>query len=480
MTVPTPASNWYGPHQLRITRGDNGEHTVNGLTIHVLGGNGGNAYNPTVREVGQGASTQRSRPRSTPSRASNTNSNNNNLVVVYPGTPDLSNPRLNPRGAYYENLIMASPVKLQGVGPGGFRADGSFVAGSIIDGSAFGGDTQLATDWYALLDSLNWGGNQNVNDGEAIYVLAAGNGGGAPDDTTGTDPARPFTSGFRAAIDGFDIRGGDQQGLPPNLNELNLGQPTGLPPTITTQGGAIYANAHADYLRITNNVVQNNGAAYGTIRIGTPDIPAPDTDQSNDSVTISDNRIISNAGTNLAGGIGIFAGSDDYEVARNDLCANFSLEYGAGMTAYGLSPGGKIHHNRIYYNNSNDEGGGIMIAGQVPEDPEALSPGSGAVDIYNNQIQANLANDDGGGIRFLMAGNAAMRVYNNMIVNNVSTHEGGGISLNDASNVRIFNNTIMKNLTTATAVTSNGLPAPAGLSTSRNSDLLRASVRGQP
>ena len=47
-----------------------------------------------------------------------------------------------------------------------------------------------------------------------------------------------------------------------------------------------------------------------------------------------------------------------------------------------------------------------------------------------------------------------MNVYNNMIVNNVSTHEGGGIALDDAPNVRVYNNTVMKNLTTATAVTS--------------------------
>ena len=69
-----------------------------------------------------------------------------------------------------------------------------------------------------------------------------------------------------------------------------------------------------------------------------------------------------------------------------------------------------------------------------------------------------------------------MNVYNNMIVNNVSTHEGGGISLNDAPNVRVYNNTVMKNLTTATAVTSDGQPAPAGLSTSGNSDELQATL----
>ena len=150
------------------------------------------------------------------------------------------------------------------------------------------------------------------------------------------------------------------------------------------------------------------------------------------------------------------------------------------MTVYGRSPGGRIHHNRVYLNMSFDEGGGIMIAGQLPANPDDLSPGSGSVDIYANEIKANLANDDGGGVRFLMAGGSGgtdqMNVVNNVIADNVSTHEGGGISLNDAPNVRVVNNTIMKNLTTATAATSNGQPAPAGLSTSGNSDLLQATL----
>ena len=105
-----------------------------------------------------------------------------------------------------------------------------------------------------------------------------------------------------------------------------------------------------------------------------------------------------------------------------------------------------------------------------------LTPGAGAVDVYNNLIQGNLGNDDGGGLRFLMAGDFRYNVANNMIVNNISTHEGGGISINDAPNVVVFNNTIMKNITTATAMTSNGQPAPAGLSTSRNSALLQATL----
>ena len=128
-----------------------------------------------------------------------------------------------------------------------------------------------------------------------------------------------------------------------------------------------------------------------------------------------------------------------------------------------------------------------MIAGALPVDTNANygSPtgpqGSGSVDIYNNLIQANQSNDDGGGIRFLMAGNFPMNVYNNMIVNNVSTHEGGGVAIDDAPNVRFFNNTVMKNITTNTAVTANAnQPAPAGLSTAANSTPLRNTLPGNP
>ena len=463
INVSVPTGSATGPHTLRITA-DNGERTVNGLTFHVLG----SGYNPAVKEVGPGktyATIQAALD------AGFTN-NGDDLVVVYPGTPSLDNPRLNPRGAYYENLIMASPVKLQGVGPGGFQGN-TFVPGSIIDGSSFAGDTQLATDWYNKLGAMTWDGNQDVSDGQVVYVLASQNA------TTAAGRARQFTNGFKAGIDGFDIRGGDQQGFPGNINN-QTGAPTGLPANITTQGGAVFANAYARSLQISNNVVEGNGGGYGTIRVGTPDLPAPDTNQHNENIRIADNRIINNAGTNLAGGIGLFAGSDTYEVAGNDICGNFSLEYGGGVSVYGRSPNGKIHHNRLTFNHANDEGGAIMMAGQLPADPNALSPGTGPVDIYANQIQANLSNDDGGGIRFLMAGGLggtdAMNVYNNTIVNNVSTHEGGGISLDDAPNVRIYNNTVMKNLTTATAVTSDGTPAPAGLATTSNSDQLQATL----
>lgn len=437
-------------------------------------------YTPTVYRVGPGQTYDPGifDPNGTPSHAiqnaleAAAANVGDALVVVYPGTPTPDNPRANPRGAYYENIVIHSAVKLQGVGPGGIYPNGTAVIGSVIDGSAFGGDTTVADGWRTLVAGLTrvdpntgelvpaWDGNQNTYEGQTVYVLAADG---------------QFTAKYPAAIDGFDLRGGDQMGFPNNINQIG-GTPTGQPAAVQTQGGAIFVNAYARHLQITNNVVENNGGAYGTIRIGTPDLPQPDTSQHNENLRIANNRIINNGGTNLAGGIGLFAGSDNYEVAYNDICGNFSSEYGGGLTVYGQSNSGRIHHNRIYFNESFDEGGGIMIAGELPADNTMLSPGSGPVDIYANLIQGNLSNDDGGGIRFLMAGNYPMNVYNNMIVNNVSTHEGGGISLNDAPNVRVFNNTIMKNTTTATALTSNGSPAPAGLSTSANSDPMQASL----
>jgi len=437
----------------------------------------GTAYMPSLFEVGPGKSY--STIQSAIDAAAAQDPYQDSLVVVYPGLPGSTNPRYNGRGAYYENVIMYAPVKLQGVGPGGVYADNTPVQGSIIDGIAFGGDTPLAENWRTKIQSLTWDGNQNASDGQVIYILASDTGSPTP------NRAGAFGSTYKASIDGFDLRGGDQMGFPGNLSAIfgpGLEDPNDV--NNETQGGAIFVNAYARNLQITNNTVQNNGGAFGTLRIGTPNLPAPDADQQNDNIRIANNRIFANAGTNLAGGIALFNGAENYEIVSNDICGNFSAEYGGGISHYGLSPNGSIHDNRIYFNRSYDEGAGIMIAGELPIDPlanygtPAGPQGSGPVNIYNNLIQGNLADDDGGGLRFLMAGNFPMNIYNNMIVNNVSTHLGGGIALDDAPNVRLYNNTVMKNITSATAVTSNGQPMPAGLATGLNSTQLQNILPG--
>jgi hypothetical protein len=464
IVAEVPATMLARPWQLSI-QNRHLQETVNGLTIHVLGG----GYNPTLFEVGPG------KPYATIQgaidAAAGPSGDGNGLVVVYPAA---TSPFTNPLGIWFENPIIYSPIMLQGIGPGGTYPDGAGVLGSILDGRGMGG-TEVYAEWWRLhmgdiwLNRGGWDGspvdgdgNPRIYEGQVITVLA--NDG-------------EFDSTFPATIDGFTIQGGDQQGVPNNLNQNGVGIIPGVPAEIVIQGGGIFVNAYARYMHITNNIIQSNGGAYaGAIRIGTPHVPAPLTDHENDSLTISYNRILANGGTNLAGAIGLFNGAENYDVSYNDICGNFSAEYGGGISHYGYSPGGAIHHNRVYFNRSYDEGGGIMIAGELPADPNVLSAGAGYVNIYNNTIQANLGNDDGGGLRFLMAGDFPYNVYNNFILNNISTHEGGGISINDAPDVRIYNNTIAKNLTTATATTSNGQAAPAGLSSSRNSALLQATL----
>ena len=469
----TQGRNLAGPRQLSVRRG--AQSTVNGLTIHVLYG----AYNPTLYEVGPGrtydstgwdGSTAGPGPIQRAVDAT-VAAGGPSLIVVYPGDPT----PFNPTGGYFENVVLHGPVKLQGVGPGGQRdADGVSVPGTYLDGRAVGGDSAYGLWWTTWVFGNLWAGGAGwdgtLTDGDGLPILSEGA------VITVLAKAGEF-AGQGARVDGFTIEGGDQQGFPTNINLIGGGTIPGVPAVVTVQGGGIYLNAHADGFQISNNIIRSNGGAYaGAIRVGTPHVAAPNNDHHNHNIKILNNRILGNGGANLAGAIGLFNDSDGYEVARNDICGNYTIEYGGGISHYGLSPNSSIHHNRIYFNSANDEGGGVMIAGELPADPAVLSTGAGPVDVYNNLIQANLSNDDGGGLRFLMSGNFRYRVFNNMIVNNVSTHEGGGVSIFDAPNVWVYSNTIMKNLTTATAMTSNGQAAPAGLSTVRNSNLLQATL----
>ncbi len=477
--VVSPQTNFRaGEYQLDILA--NGLRTVNGLTIHVFGG----GYQPNVIEVGPGRTFDPANytldqigPIQEALNAAYERGGFN-LVVVYPNdavtVPDNQLGVFgNQRGVYFENLLLYFPTKIQGTGPGGIQPDGTVIPGAILDGRNLGGDSPYTNAWRELSmdiwenrggwagSVLDGDGNPILNEGAVVTVLAGSN---------------EFRTLLRPQIDGFIITGGDQQGFPNNLNQIGGGL-NGLNANIVVQGGGIFLNAYARYMLITNNLIQSNGGAYaGGIRVGTPHVPAPLTDHQNDFIRIKNNRIIANGGTNLAGAIGLFNGAEGYEIANNDICGNFSAEYGGGISHYGYSPNGSIHNNRILFNRSYDEGGGIIIAGELPADPNQLSAGAGPVEIFGNQIQGNLANDDGGGIRFLMSGAFPYHVYNNIVANNISTHEGGGISLNDAPYVRVYNNTIAKNITTATAMTSTGTAAPAGLSTSLNSNLLQITL----
>ncbi len=497
-TVDRATLTTAGPYQLGVVSGASSLASVNGLTLHLLG----TGYSPKLIQVNAPAANQidssnqstatsprlnlpsaafpavtSGDPNTTPEdvlqKAVDLASGSNQaLVVVWPNAAA----RDNPRGDYYENLIIHSNVKVQGVGAGGSYLDAAGkqvdVAGSRINGLGFNPDNAAGAAWVAKMSSVPHDGPQNVPDAAVVTVLGRGTG---------------FTAGYKGALDGFTVTGGSQVDFVTNINVVSGGTktPAGAPGALITQGGGIYLHASANNMQVTNDVVIGNSGSYaGGIRVGTP-YTAVETSPNiwstatshNTGVTISHNRIRDNGGTNLAGGIGMFDGSDGYSVDHNDLCGNFSAEYGGGLTHYGLSPRGKVTANRVYLNASYDEGGGMMLAGELNPNLSEPSAGAGAnIDIDANLVQDNLANDDGGGIRLLQVGNKELDLTNNIVTDNISAHEGGGLALDDSTNVHITGNTVMKNITTATAITSNGQPAPAGLSTASNSDQLQATL----
>jgi hypothetical protein len=492
------------------------------------------------------------------------------LVVVYPNTPQA----WTPLGTYYENLIIHSPLKLQGVGPGGIYTDGTTVQGSIVDGRFFTNTTPgtqqflngtpetgvgldntepVLLHWEQIMEATSgiaeappanpyptnangttlravnieggippWTGVSEqvgeVGAGAVITVLA----------TKGT-----YTTSYKAGVDGFQISGGDQGGFTGNISEVSGLNATGAlaePSTeleigglrwVIVQGGAIYLNGGTDNFQITNNLVRQNSGAYGSIRLGTlfqldtqptttkdpvtgatvnlPAIPIEGGSSHNYNTHIGNNVIAFNGGTNIGGAVAIFDDSNNYKIDHNIFCQNFSAEYGGAISHFGYSPMGVIDSNQMFLNGAFDEGGAITIRSEpgyrltgvdalqaaVP-DPGIATNGTGPVTISNNFISANLAQDDGGAIRLMTTTGIGLRnangrtdptsyglsqidIVNNMITNNTSAHEGAGISMDDAPVVNIINNTIAKNLTTATAITSNGCPAAAGISTGANS-----------
>ncbi|MBI4939589.1 MAG: hypothetical protein HY830_02435 [Actinobacteria bacterium] len=403
------------------------------------------------------------------------------IVVVY---PNAAAGAFNAHRAYVENVIVQSRVRLQGVGSGGVDpVTKQWVLGSELSGLGFDADPVTAATWYDKLASQPHGGIADVADAAVVTIVPP-----APGGTVGRRAFLDTTAG-RSMIDGFSITGGHQMGGGGNVNAITGAVHTavGTPGATVTQGGGIYAHAYAHDLQVTNNVIAGNDGTYGgAVRIGTPFVDNTNSGNSNQNrdIRIANNYIRDNGGMNLAGAVGIFSQADRYVVDRNVLCGNFSAEYGGAVTVYGRSPRGSVTNNDVYYNLSYDEGGALMLAGELPADPTQVSPGiapngntsTNTTTVAGNEFYYNNSNDDGGAIRLLQAGASRFDIYNNMIADNVSAHEGGGVALDDAPYVRFFSNTVVNNLTTATAVTSDGNPAPAGFSTGQNSVQLQASA----
>ena len=379
------------------------------------------------------------------------------LVLVAPGT-------------YKENVIMWQPVKLQGWG----------AASTIINASPYPAERIQA--WSDYLATLVNSGTVDLVPGEdptfiqerapGIFVLTK---------------EGAFSQALAARIDGFTIEGANA-------------------------GGAIFANAYAHYLEISNNrLLSNMGVFGGGIRVGSQALVNATNNgyysSQNDNIKIHNNHVSQNGGVLGGAGIALYTGTDNYQVTNNYICGNFTTNNGGGINHFGLSDGGLIANNVILMNEAfygggtGGEGGGIYVAGlPVPAlaPVGTLSQGTGSVTINANLIQGNLAGaGDGGGIRasfvngqdvqnLLQANWFKLNIFNNMIVNNVSGLAGGAIALQDVANANIINNTASNNDGTASGANAfaggaavSSTPLGAGIIARMHSAGLEAALAGQ-
>ncbi len=301
-------------------------------------------------------------------------------------------------------------------------------------------------------------------------------------------------------------------------------------------GGGIGVNGFARGLEISNNRIVNNAGTYGGgVRIGVANLTIDASEpigSENPNVRIHNNHIAENGGISGPGGITLNAGADNYSVADNYICGNFSTTRGAGIAHQGLSDGGSIVGNKILFNEAwngtgDASGGGIALVGNTPalvlaaDDTTPLPPvdqllslGTGSVTIDRNLIQGNSAGTGSGGGIFMSAVNGQdvviqpdpnneddltpaeaavtdtsqwfdVDVTNNMIVNNVAG-KMGAIFMQDAVMVRFAHNTVANNDATSTSLSSFTLGSlaqstaqPSGVVASAHSNVLDAHVNNQ-
>jgi large repetitive protein len=396
--------------QLVVTR-SNGISTIDGVTMTI----GGPA--PTVVTPGNSIQTAID------------SANTGDLIIVRPGS-------------YVENPIMWKNVRLQG----------SSAFSTVISAAAI--IPEKVQLWRSKINGLIAGGNVSLIPGENpdLHLETAGITVVANNGVFGNNP--------KGRIDGFKI-------------------------VSATEGGGITVNGYAHYLEISNNRILNNAGTYaGGIRVGTPSLLDPSCvdangnptycSSANDHISIRNNQIAQNgsvASVIGGGGIGIYNGSDFYEVKNNFVCGNFTAQKGAGIAHVGLSNNGVISENKFLFNESSfgtitgGEGGGILVSGEPAPlgATGGLTPGAGFTTISSNLVQGNLAGSSfGGGICgsyvngqdvFRSKNNSSswyrLDIFNNMIVNNVAGYAGGGIFLEDTVKSRIINNTVTNNASTA-------------------------------
>ena len=217
------------------------------------------------------------------------------LILVAPGT-------------YEELVIVHKPVALQGAGAfsttiNAVKAPAEKLALWIDKVFAL-----LTANQFDTLPGQDAGFDPQDNE-QDLFLTEQGAG------ITVVANEGEFSSTSPGSIDGFTITGGDS-------------------------GGGIFVNGYVNYLTISNNrIISNAGNIGGGIHIGNPILIDDETgpiatysDGRNDNILIRDNHITQNGAlAGPGGGIGLFAGTENYVIRENFICGNFAQGDGAGV-----------------------------------------------------------------------------------------------------------------------------------------------------
>lgn len=420
-------------------------------------------------------------------------------------------------GHYPELVVMWKPVRLQGVG----------AASVIINAAKY--PTTKVENWRARIEPLfarDAQGNAlpglsqvdplptqpvggvtltepttlSAQEGPGITVLAKDPAAIACNDATVAAGLISLVkdSNFTCApsrIDGVSVTGGDG-------------------------GGGVYVNGWAHNLEISNNRIYGNaGTTNGGLRIGQDgQTRVADVNGAfipyNLNINIHNNAVTMNGTVEpiiglaarvgaAPGGIGIYSGSDNYQITNNWVCGNYSSGNGGGIAHVGMSVDGNIANNKILFNHNYNQaspanGGGLIIEGEG----NGVTAGTGNVTVDANLIMGNFAQSGNGGGVMLFQVNGTdvanspdpanwwkISLTNNIITNNVAGWSGGGISMADTLSSSIINNTVVSNdsvgiagnlFSTVVGNASTGpsttVPSPAGISSDLTSAALLATV----
>lgn len=484
-TVPATVPAAFQTGQVVVIRGDNGESTTTGVTLHV-GVDAGTVSVVTPADPGL------------PIQDAVDAAADGDLILVTAGT-------------YDENVIVYKEIVVQGAGAPSTRIFASPL--SLGPGTPqLPGESDKLVRWKNNLADLVAGGEVGVLPGQLATLPAQD----APGFLVMPSANRFANNPGNARIDGFHIQGS------------NL-------------GGGIFVNAYADGLFISNNkTIGNLGQYGGGIRIGNPlqanllargaggqqDLDPADLEGSNPDITIAYNEVVQNKGFFNGGGIALYTGADNYEVSNNLVCGNFSRTGGGGISQVGRVGGlgagvpgdgnaedGVIRDNRIIFNEvfqGNEVGGGgggIELAGESPAalgniPGSGLTEGTGSITIDRNLFHGNLGGAAPGGAISLKGINGEdvtalndgltsqgrwhrILVLNNLVQNNVSGQWGAGINLSDAVRVDVIHNTVANNDNASVAQDvrdpggNTSDPQPAGLVAQVHSTGLAAAMATQ-